>query len=359
MKITPLHAQHQKVGARMGEFGGWDMPIQYAGILDEHEQTRRHASVFDICHMGEFELYGKTALQDLENLLTCNIRSLKIGQVRYGFMLNEQGGVIDDLTCYRLDHDRYMLVVNAGTAEKDARWIQDHISSETIFVDLSEHTAKLDIQGPESRDVLEAVFGCTLPDLGYFRFREFQALEASTIISRTGYTGELGYEVYLPNDAAVRLWDKIAAHPYCEPGGLGARDTLRLEMGYPLYGHELTDVRSPAAYSRGLFIDRNKEFIGKKQVMNDLEIPDVLLVGLKFSSKRAARAHDKIFAGDIEIGEITSGSLAPSLGVAVAMAYVKADFSKVGNMLDVEIRGKRFPAEIVDLPFYKNGTARG
>ncbi len=358
MKKTPLHGQHQKLGARMGEFGGWDMPIQYVGILDEHEQTRNHTSVFDICHMGEFELYGKTALQDLENLLTCNIRSLKIGQVRYGFMLNDQGGVIDDLTCYRLDEERYMLVVNAGTAEKDAEWIQSRISADTIFVDLSDQTAKLDVQGPESRDVLEEVFGCALPELGYFRFKEFQALESSTIISRTGYTGELGYEIYLPNEDAVQLWQKIVEHPYCEPGGLGARDTLRLEMGYPLYGHELSDSRSPAAMSRGMFIDRNKEFIGKEHVMHDLEIPEVLLVGLKFSSKRAAREHDKVYSGDIEVGEVTSGSLAPSLGVAVAMAYVKADLSQLGGILDVEIRGKRFPAEIVDLPFYKNGTAR-
>lgn len=359
MKNTPLHAQHQQLGARMGEFGGWDMPIQYAGILDEHEHTRNHATVFDICHMGEFELYGKTALQDLENLLSCNIRSLKIGQVRYGFMLNENGGAIDDLTCYRLDEDRYMLVVNAGTAEKDAEWIQNHLSSETIFVDISADTAKLDIQGPESRDVLEEVFGCTLPELGYFRFKEFQALEAATIISRTGYTGELGYEIYLPNDDAVRLWDKLVAHPYCEPGGLGARDTLRLEMGYALYGHELNDVRSPAEMSRGMFIDRNKEFIGKERVMQDLEIPQHLLVGLKFKSKRAAREGDAVFSGDQEIGIVTSGSLAPSLGTAVAMAYVKSDFSNVGKTLDVQIRNKRFPAEIVELPFYKNGTARG
>jgi aminomethyltransferase len=358
MKKTPLHKQHLALGARMGEFGGWDMPIQYAGILHEHEQTRRHASIFDICHMGEFELYGKTALDDLENLLTCNIRSLKVGQVRYGFMLNDEGGVIDDLTCYRLDEDRYMLVVNAGTAEKDAAWIQSRISEGTLFVDISAETAKLDVQGPESREVLEDVFGCALPDLGYFRFKEFQACEASTILSRTGYTGELGYEIYLPNEAAIQLWDKLTAHPSCEPGGLGARDTLRLEMGYPLYGHELNDVRSPSAMSRGMFIDRNKDFIGKARVVADLEIPEQLLAGLRFDSKRAAREHDKVYSGDAEIGEITSGSLAPSLGTAVAMAYVKSDFAKVGNALDVEIRGKRFPAEIVDLPFYQNGTAR-
>jgi len=359
MKKTPLHEQHQKLGARMGEFGGWDMPIQYAGILQEHEQTRTQASVFDICHMGEFELSGTTAMEDLERLLTCNIESLNIGQVRYGFMLKDQGGTIDDLTCYRMDADRYMLVVNAGTAEKDAEWIQNQISSGTRFTDLSASMAKLDVQGPKSRDVLEDVFGCILPELGYFKFKEFEAMHASCILSRTGYTGEWGYEIYLPNEAAVSLWDKLVEHGQCEPGGLGARDTLRLEMGYSLYGHELSESRSPAVTSRGLFINAAKNFIGRAAVNADLNQPSELLVGLQFSSKRAARSHDKLFFNDQEIGEVTSGSLAPSLGVAVAMAFVKPDYSEKGQVLDVEIRGKRFPAEIVDFPFYKSGTARG
>lgn len=343
----------------MGEFGGWDMPIQYAGILQEHDHTRKHASIFDICHMGEFELYGKTALDDLERLLTCNIRSLKIGQVRYGFMLNQQGGTIDDLTCYRMDEDRYMLVVNAGTAEKDAEWIKSNISSTTIFVDISDHTAKLDIQGPESREVLEDIFGCTLPDLGYFRFKEFQALEASTIISRTGYTGELGYEIYLPNENAIHLWNKILEHDLCEPAGLGARDTLRLEMGYPLYGHELNEIRTPVETSRGMFINLKKNFIGRAQVATALKHAETVLVGLQFDSKRAAREHDKVFNEGIEVGEVTSGSLAPSLELAVAMAFVRADLADLGSQLEVEIRGKYFKAEVVELPFYKYGSARG
>jgi len=359
MKKTPLHGQHQQLQARMGEFGGWDMPIQYAGILQEHEQTRTKASVFDICHMGEFELSGATALPDLEKLLTCNVKSMRVGQVRYGFLLDEDGGTIDDLTCYRMDKDRYMLVVNAGTTEKDAAWIQSRISDSTRFADLSSGMAKLDVQGPKSREVLEDVFGCALPDLGYFRFREFEAEDTAFILSRTGYTGEWGYEIYLPADAAVPLWEKLIDHRLCEPGGLGARDTLRLEMGYPLYGHELSPDRSPVAVSRGAFIDMDKEFTGKEIVAADLDEPEVLLVGLEFSSKRAARTHDKVYYDMIEIGEVTSGSMAPSLGVAVAMALIEPDFADYGRVLDVEIRGKRFPAEVVDLPFYKKGTARG
>jgi len=355
MKETPLHAQHIELGARMGEFGGWNMPIQYAGILQEHEHTRTKASVFDICHMGEFAISGKTALEDLENLLTCNVQSLEMGQVRYGFMLNADGGTIDDLTCYRLDTDRYMLVVNAGTAEKDAEWIKSRISPCTQFADMSLSMAKLDIQGPKSREVLEDVRGTKLPDLGYFRFFEFN----DWLVSRTGYTGEWGYEIYLPNEAAESFWSKILEHDLCEPGGLGVRDTLRLEMGYPLYGHELSESCTPVATSCGAFIDMRKDFIGKENVAADLNDPEYLLVGLRFASKRAAREHGKVYYEDIEIGEVTSGSVAPSLGVAVAMAFVEPEFAKEGRELQVEIRGRQFPATVVDLPFYKEGTARG
>jgi aminomethyltransferase len=359
MKKTKLHAQHIQLGARMGEFGGWDMPIQYAGILQEHEHTRTKASIFDICHMGEFELAGPSALADLDRLLTCNIETLAVGQVRYGFMLNDEGGVIDDLTCYRLDSERYMLVVNAGTAPVDAEWIKDRISQETRFTDLSPDIAKLDVQGPRSRDVLEDVFGCTLPDLGYFRAKEFEAMGSSCILSRTGYTGEWGYEIYLPNEVAGALWNKILEHELAAPGGLGARDTLRLEMGYPLYGHELSPGRSPVATSRGAFIDMKKDFIGKACVQADLDNSAFKLIGLRFDSKRAAREHDKVYHDEVKVGAVTSGSLAPSLGVAVAMAFVESVYSELGQVLQVDIRGKKFSAEVVELPFYKNGTARG
>lgn len=342
----------------MGEFGGWNMPIQYAGILQEHRHTREHASLFDICHMGEFELSGPGALADLEKLLTCRVETMAVGQVRYGYLLNEQGGVIDDLTCYRLDTDRFMLVVNAGTTQKDAAWIQGRISPETRFVDRSTEMAKLDLQGPESRNVLEDVLGCTLPDLGYFRFKEFEVLDASCILSRTGYTGEWGYEIYLPNKDAGLLWERILAHPLAAPGGLGARDTLRLEMGYPLYGHELNDEQTPDATSRGVFIDLNKTFIGKAAVEAHMQQPLKQLVGLKFDSKRAAREQDKVYAGGGQIGEVTSGSVAPSLGVAVAMAFVEPAYDSIGTQLEVEIRGRKYAAEVVELPFYSAGTAR-
>ena len=358
LKTTRLHEEHVALGARMAEFGGWEMPIQYEGILAEHQHTRTQTGLFDICHMGEFELTGPTAVLDLENLLTMKVSTLAVGQCRYGFLLDEQGGVIDDLTCYRLGEERYMLVVNAATLDGDAEWIQQHLSNETVFIDRSDELAKLDVQGPQARADLEAVTGKKLPDLGYFKAADFQCLETKIILSRTGYTGELGYELYFPVSEAVRIWRSLLANENIKPIGLGARDTLRLEMGYSLYGHELCRDKTPVATSRGMFIKKEGDFIGRKTVMRELETPTELLVALAFENKRAARVHDGVFFQNSKIGEVSSGSLSPSLGKAVALARVRADTAKPGTVLDVEIRGKYFPATVVDLPFYKNGTAR-
>lgn len=352
----------------MAEFGGWDMPIQYESILAEHEHARTKTGLFDICHMGEFELAGPTAAADLEKLLTMKLSTLAVGQCRYGFMLNEQGGVIDDLTCYRLGTERYMLVVNAATRDVDSAWIQQHLSPETIFTDRSNELAKLDVQGPTARADLEAVFGKKLPDLGYFKAEYFQGLEnllgagSACLVSRTGYTGEWGYELYFPASEAVRVWRALLANPNIKPVGLGARDTLRLEMGYSLYGHELSLERTPAATSRGMFIRKEGGYLGEEAVRRDLADPQEFLVALEFDSKRAARAHDKVFFQTLEkmeLGEVTSGSVSPSLGKAIALAFVKAEYSSLGMVLDVEIRGKCFLATVVELPFYKKGTARG
>jgi len=358
VKKTPLYEEHIRLGARMAEFGGWEMPIRYEGILAEHEHTRTQTGLFDICHMGEFELSGPSAAADLERLLTMKIRSLPVGRCRYGFMLNEEGGVIDDLTCYRLAEDRYMLVVNASTCEGDAVWIRRHLSPETSFTDLSAGLAKLDIQGPQSRAHIEDVFEKKLPDLGYFCAEPFEALGTDILLSRTGYTGELGYELYFPAAGAVRIWRALLNHTGIHPVGLGARDTLRLEMGYSLYGHELSLERTPVSASRGLFIRKEGGFIGEEAVRRDLADLQDLLVGLELESRRAARAHDKIFFKGNETGWITSGSVSPSCGKAIALALVKSSASPPGTVLEVEIRGKFFPARVVELPFYRSGTAR-
>ncbi len=356
---TPLYDRHVAQGARMAPFGGWDMPIQYAGILAEHAHTRTACALFDICHMGEFEVEGPTAAQDLDRLLTQGIASLQVGQCRYGYLLNDAGGVLDDLTCYRRATDRFYLVVNAGTCARDAAWIKSHLSPATVFRDVSAATAKLDVQGPRARVETERALGRVLPELKYFRFAEENWNGMPCLVSRTGYTGEWGYELYFPASEAVRLWDLLLANPAIQPVGLGARDTLRLEMGYPLYGHELNEDQSPVGAGRGQFIDQAKEFIGKARVMRDLADSAVpYLVGLQLESRRAARAGDAVQYAGRRVGTVTSGSVAPSLGVAVALAYVERPLAAPGQALAIAVKGGVLPARVVSLPFYKQGTAR-
>ena len=357
---TPLHQAHIELGARMAPFGGWDMPIQYDGILIEHEQTRARAAIFDICHMGEFDLRGTTAEADLERLLTMNVASIQVGQCRYGYLLRDDGSPIDDLTCYRRAKDHFMLVVNAGTREGDAAWIKSNLSPGTTFTDISPATGKLDIQGPTSREEMERVFGVQLPDLKYFWFADITLLGSPCTLSRTGYTGEWGYELYMPRAESRRFWDALLKKGNIKPAGLGCRDTLRLEVGYPLYGHELGPGQTPVAAARGSFIDTKKEFIGRAACVRDLQngCPRYL-AGLKLESRRAARAHDKVMSGGNVVGEITSGSLAPSLGIAVALAYLDAALCKPGQIVQIPVQGgKSLNATVVELPFYKNGTAR-
>ncbi|OQW94685.1 MAG: glycine cleavage system protein T, partial [Verrucomicrobia bacterium A1] len=257
------------LGARMAPFGGWDMPIQYEGILAEHAHTRMRTSIFDTCHMGEFDLSGPTAEADLEHLLTQRVSTIQAGQCRYGYLLREDGGALDDLTCYRRGKDHFVLVVNAGTLDADAEWIRSQLSPTTVFTDLSPRTAKLDIQGPFAREDMELVLGLKLPELKYFRFADVVLADTPCVLSRTGYTGEWGYELYFPWEEAVSFWELFLGNDQVKPAGLGARDTLRLEMAYPLYGHELSTERTPFAASRGQYVDWEKDFIGKPAMVRD------------------------------------------------------------------------------------------
>lgn len=356
---TPLHEEHHLLNARMAPFAGWDMPIQYQGIIAEHLHTRAHASVFDICHMGEFELTGPTAEADLERLLSLRIATLEPGQCRYGFLLNEAGGVLDDLTCYRLGADRFWLVVNAATRTNDAAWIRGHVSDRTTFKDCSNHTAKLDVQGPESRSAMARALALEVPDLKYFHAATWDMNGLTCLLSRTGYTGEWGYELYFPAPQAAGLWRRLLSSGEIRAAGLGARDTLRLEVGYPLYGHEFSMDRTPVAAVGHRFMDLDKDFIGCAAVRRELEEGvDEVLTGLQFPSRRSARAGDAVYDGATRVGTVTSGSFAPSLGSAVALAYVRKGCDDPGTALDVESRGARLPCHVVSLPFYREGTAR-
>lgn len=346
-------------GARMIEFGGWMMPVQYEGIVAEHRYTRSSASVFDTCHMGEFMLSGCDAAGALERVTTVPAGSLAVGRCRYGYLLNDDGGVLDDLTCYRLSEDRFMLVVNAGTRETDADWIQKHLTGRVTFEDSSEQWAKLDVQGPKAFEWMGEALAVDLPDLRYFRFAPWVWKGREGLLSRTGYTGERGVEWYLPSDLAVDAWRALLAPGRIRPAGLGARDTLRLEMGYPLYGQDLGPGRSPVAASRDAFLKPDGPYIGADRVTRDLrEGCDRYLCGLVLEGRRAARHGDVVMDGPREIGLVTGGSWAPSLECPVALAYLDADHAETGTPVEVPSRRGALSAVVADLPFYRDGTAR-
>ncbi len=356
---TILFDEHVSLGARMVPFAGWEMPLLYRGIVPEHLWTREHASVFDICHMGEFEIKGATAERDLEKLLTMSVAALKPGRCAYGYLLAEDGGVLDDLICFRFGPERFMLVVNAGTLAGDRDWIRAHLSPQTVFVDLSPVTAKLDIQGPRSRELLEKVFSAPLPELGFFRFQELELLGSACLLSRTGYTGEWGYELFVPVAVAQKFWQEILRSGEIKPAGLGARDTLRVEMGYPLYGHELRREWTPAGAAHGRFLELNKHFIGCEAVQRALHTGAAReLAGLILEGRMAGRAGDVVLQEDAVVGELTSGLFAPSLNTAVALAYIERDCCVPGKVVSVLTRGRKLPARIEPLPLYKQGSAR-
>lgn len=350
---TPLYSWHKNNGARMVPFAGWDMPVQYAGILEEHKQTRTHASIFDISHMGEFLLEGIGAGEALSLVVTHNLATLAPGKCRYGFLLNEKGGVLDDLIVYRLEEEKFMLVVNGACIDSDFAWIQSRIPADLTLVNQSFDIAKIDLQGPASHDVLSRVMPGDWASLGYFGFRETAFEGFKLLVSRTGYTGELGYEFYLPWDKAEALWERLMADESVRPAGLGARDTLRLEVGLPLYGQDLDPDHTPVEAGYGGMLKSEAEFIGK----SGLDRVREKLIGLRIDGRRSARHHDEVYVGEELVGVITSGSIAPSLGYCVAMAYVRADRAENPAFT---VKGPRTTLEAVraDMPFYTDGTAR-
>ncbi|MBG0776523.1 MAG: glycine cleavage system aminomethyltransferase GcvT [Desulfovibrionaceae bacterium] len=357
---TPLHSWHLAQGAKTAPFAGWDMPIQYAGILAEHKHTREAASLFDICHMGEFLVRGKDARAALSRIVTHNLDTLAPLKCRYGFLLNPEGGVLDDLIVYRLAEEEYMLVVNGACTASDFAWIADHLQGEAAMENVSDVTAKIDLQGPKSLDALDAtlgkVLGRSFRDLKYFNFLRLSFEGAPLIVSRTGYTGELGYELYVAAAKAVELWELVVADARVEPAGLGARDTLRLEMGLPLYGQDLDTAHTPAEAGYEPLLSSPADYVGKGA---DRAVRE-RLVALTVEGRRSPRHGDAVLAagGSGEsVGVVTSGSFAPSLGHAVALAYVRADASEAASFL---VKGARAELGAVraDLPFYKEGTAR-
>ncbi len=357
MKKVPLDMIHTQAGARMAPFGGWKMPIQYnSGILEEHRHTREQVSIFDCSHMGQFRVRGRKAAQDLDNLFPRRASTQKNNSCRYNFLLTSHGTICDDLIIYRVSDDEFYIVVNAGTIDSDAEYIRSHLSPTTKLSDESRDTAKLDVQGPRSGDVIikSGVPADKIPR--YFNFIHHEICGVQCIVSRTGYTGELGFEIYFDATAAEKLWNYFTGQTEVKPAGLGARDTLRLEMGYPLYGHELNRDTTPVEAGFGSLLNLDHNFVGRDA---QLVTPSKNLVAIQFTDRRAAREGAQILdnAGN-HIGKVTSGSFSPSLGCAIAMGYVQNGLDKVGNTVEVSAGTKHITGRIVSVPFYKNGTCR-
>lgn len=359
LKKTPLTKEHEKLGARLAPFGGWLMPIQYAGIIREHNWTRSSASLFDICHMGEFNIRGETSSANLERLVTFNLEKMPDKSCHYGFMLDENGGIIDDIIVYKIEEERYMMVVNAATSHSDETHIEKHLGKNVFFENVSDRLGKLDLQGPSSRDVLKKIIGEEITGLKYYTFGYFTLLGEKVLISRTGYTGELGYELYIKNEKVKNLWDLLLRDERVKPAGLGARDTLRLEMGYPLYGQDIERNVNPVEAGFERFVDFNKDFIGKGVLLDESKKG----VKKKFSyfitnSRRAPRHNYKIYSGDEKIGVVTSGTFSPSLSRGIGAGYIDTGRNKCGSKIILKEDKVEINAKITDKPFYKKGSAK-
>jgi aminomethyltransferase len=349
---TPLTDHHRGLGAKIVPFAGFAMPVQYTSILAEHAHTRAQAAVFDICHMGEFTLQGPGAAQALNRCLSQDVEALGVGKCRYGFLVNDAGGVIDDLIVYRLEAERFMIVVNASRIAADFARLEALLPDGLLLEDISAQTAKIDLQGPKSFEVLSALLPGQWSGLKYFNFTWTTFENLPLMVSRTGYTGELGYEFFLPAYKAVALWEKLLSDPRVKPAGLGARDTLRLEMGYPLYGQDLDENHTPSEAGYGGLL-KPGEFMGCAGARLIRE----RLVALSIPGRRSARHGDVVTFEGAEVGRVTSASFSPSLGHAVALAYVESDAAE-NTEFTIRAAKTELAATRTDLPFYKHGTAR-
>ena len=373
LKRTALFSAHQKLGAKLIDFGGWEMPVQYTSITDEHLAVRNAAGIFDISHMGEVTVSGAAAVEFLNQLLTNDIKKLTPGLGQYTLMCNERGTVIDDLYAYRLCGDVYFLIINASRVEADVVWMKSQWEkfprrSELTLTDASHNYAAVAVQGPRVKEFIdEIISGASISAMRVARVTDLKKNEIggfkfenqSVLVSRTGYTGEDGFEIIGSDESIRHLWDKFIStgQPFgLKPAGLGARDTLRTEVCYPLYGHELDEETTPIEAGVGFFVALDKgEFNGRavlaEQKANGAQKK---LVAFKMTDKSAPpRPHYKIFSGAQEIGEVVSGTQSPSLNLGIGMGYVPPEFAKPDTKIEVEIRGKRFAAVVVQKPIYK------
>jgi glycine cleavage system T protein (aminomethyltransferase) len=362
MKKTPLYDVHVKASAKIVPFAGYEMPIQYTSILKEHEVVRSGVGLFDVSHMGEIEIKGENAIKLAESICTNNIRDMKPGDIKYTVMCKEDGGIIDDFFVHFINPENLFLVVNASNVDKDFEWIKSHEIEGAIVTNLSDEYSELALQGPLACKVIEKLTDFDAPSLSYFTFKEEKVAGVSALIARTGYTGEDGFEIYVKNKDAVTVWNLVmeAGEEFgIQPIGLGARDTLRFEVCYWLYGNELDETINPLDAGQKFVIDFEKDFIGKTALLKVKEDGRKRkLICLKLLDKGGVPRHGyKVFDDEKEIGFITSGGMLPNAGYIGAMAYVPFGKGyKSGATVQIDIRGKKLQAEIIKKPFYK-GTA--
>jgi aminomethyltransferase len=362
VRKTKLHNLHVNLGARIVEFAGWSMPVYYSGIVEEHRGVREAVGLFDVSHMGEIEIRGPGHLVYANALLSNDVSKLEIGQAQYTVMLHEDGGIVDDLLAYRFA-DRIMLVVNAANTEKDVRWVTEHQPSDVEVEDLSHEITQLALQGPMSDRILSRVTDIPLDELKYYWFREAEVAGVSAVVSRTGYTGERGFEVYLRvgSETAERVWTTLQEAGRAEglvPVGLGARDTLRLEMGYCLYGNDISAETNPLEAGLGWITKLKKgPFVGREALLRAKELGiSRRLFGLEMTGREIPRPGYAIHDGDREIGRVTSGAYGPSVGKGIALGYLRKDVAVEGIDVDVLVRGKRARARTVKPPFHRQAT---
>ena len=354
LQQTPLEDLHVSLGAKMVPFAGWYMPVQYSSIMDEHLAVRSASGIFDISHMGQFFLSGEGAEEWLNGVLANDVHKLSVGQAHYTFMLNHDGGVIDDLIIYRMAEGKIFMVVNASMIEEDFAWLQSHLPANLSLSNESESWAGMAVQGPESAGLYAELFpGRSLPERNGIDAWEQDGQQM--IVCRTGYTGEDGYELFTSAGVGAAWYKKFVDYG-AKPCGLGARDTLRLEVCYPLNGSDLSNKRTPLQAGLGFFCALDTEFIGVDVLRAQKEHGlDERLVAIKYLKKGPPpRAHYPVFSAEGEsLGELSSGAMSPSLKEGVAMAYLPADYCKVDTELEIDVRGRRYPAKVVKKPFYK------
>jgi aminomethyltransferase len=358
LKRTPLYEVY-KDQAKMIDFGGWELPVQFTGIKEEHEAVRTRAGLFDVSHMGEIVVKGPDALALIQKLTTNDASKLEIGTAQYSLMCYPDGGTVDDLLVYRTGEEEYLLVVNAANTDKDFEWIREHASGNVTVTNMSVETAQLALQGPIAEQVLQKFTQTDLSEIKFFKFKQNVMITGvPVLVSRTGYTGEDGFELYMPAEGAAKVWNAILEAGKEEgvlPCGLGARDTLRFEARLPLYGQELSPSITPIEAGLGFAVKPEKgEFIGRDVLARQkAEGAPRKLVGLEMIDRGIPRAHYPVHADGRQIGEVTTGTQSPTLKKNVGLALIEAAYAELGREVDVEIRGKKLKAKIVPTPFYK------